>query len=203
MRLILIRHGKVDGDSGTYYGWSDVSLNDEGIEQSKRITESLKSFKIDAVFSSDLKRARHLAEMIARAKSLPLTVEKRIREMNFGEWEGHSYAELLSDERFRRWQDNMATEAAHGGESIPAVLERTKEFIAALRERYQDQTIVVVSHYGAIKCILMQLLHIDLSRFWSFHLDLGSISILDCDAKRQQLILFNDICHLGGRTCLP
>src|SRR5690242_5415348 len=91
LRLSLVRHGVTDWNQAMrMQGQSDIPLNDEGREQAKRIAARLSEAnpRVDAVWSSDLSRARHTAEAIAAPLNLPVRTSARLREIMLGEWEG-------------------------------------------------------------------------------------------------------------------
>ncbi len=98
MKLITVRHGSSNANSsGVAAGWTDVELDDEGLEQAKKVGERLKDEKIDVIYSSDLKRASKTAEGIIKHHDCELILDKRIREQNKGKYEGGPGKKLWSD----------------------------------------------------------------------------------------------------------
>ncbi|MGH9956570.1 MAG: histidine phosphatase family protein [Pyrinomonadaceae bacterium] len=95
LRLYLIRHGEVEGvQEGRVFGQTDVALSERGLKQSQQLGDILASAQLSAVYSSDLKRASQAAEMIASRNRLKVQTDSSWREINMGEWEGRSVAEL-------------------------------------------------------------------------------------------------------------
>ena len=95
MRLILVRHGSTAwNEEGKYQGTIDIPLSDRGRQEAEMVAERLRDEKIDAVYSSNLRRARETAEIIARPHGLPVQVIEELGEMNFGDWEGMTAQEI-------------------------------------------------------------------------------------------------------------
>ena len=87
MKLYLIRHGESIGNElGISQGQrNDLSLTEKGRDQAKRIAKKLANEKIDAIYSSDLKRANDTAEIIGKSHNILTTLDKRLRERDFGD----------------------------------------------------------------------------------------------------------------------
>ena len=93
-KLILVRHGQTDMNvEGIYFGWLDPALNEKGREQGERAKEVLRKISYDNIYSSDLKRASETARLVNYLKK-ELVLDKRLRELNFGIFEGLSYEEI-------------------------------------------------------------------------------------------------------------
>ena len=93
--LLLVRHGETDWNAeGKLQGHTDRPLNDYGRRQAQILADRLAKEKIDAVYASDLCRARETAEILGERLGLAVGVDPDLREKNWGSWEG-----LTSDER--------------------------------------------------------------------------------------------------------
>lgn len=198
LRLILLRHGQTIGQKGCYYGWSDIELSALGEKQSEQVVDAVGSAAIDAVFSSDLSRAKYLGNLLACKRGLPLLVDERLREVNFGAWEEQPSSELFKNERFQKWLTNVADEPIPDGESMSLLMKRSTEFLNHLSAEYQDKTVAVTAHYGSLKCLYLAAFGMILTDFWTFHIELASITILNYDMLNPRILLLNDLCHLGG-----
>lgn len=95
-KLILVRHGQTQMNvDGIFFGKLDPSLNETGKEQCKKTRELLKNrYKYDFIYSSDLKRAAETAEIV-NYLDLPIKLDKRLEEIDFGIFEGLSYKEIF------------------------------------------------------------------------------------------------------------
>ncbi len=98
-RLILARHGETDWNrDGIWQGHGDPPLNDLGREQAAGLAERLRDVELDALYSSDLRRALQTAEFVATAKDLDVVALGGLREMDVGSWTGLTLAQIA--ERF-------------------------------------------------------------------------------------------------------
>ena len=154
--ILLVRHGETDWNAaGRIQGQTNSSLNELGREQANALAEQLAGERIDAVYASDLDRARETAEILALRLDLPVVVDPALRERNFGSWEGRTVAEI--DEQWpgawARWRDGNGAEG--DVEDHLALAERIRGAIARLAGSHPGDTILVVAHGGALRVILM------------------------------------------------
>ncbi len=127
MRIFLVRHGATDWNlAGRCQGTTDLELNETGLRQAEAAALGLTGEKITAVYSSDLKRARQTAEAVARRHHLAVLVEESIRELDHGELEGLTFAEIhaVRPDFIRRWRDEPADADIPGGEKLAQVARR-------------------------------------------------------------------------------
>src|SRR3569623_193897 len=93
--LLLVRHGETDWNAeGRLQGHTDRPLNDHGRRQAKEVAERLAGEGADAIYASDLLRAKETAEIVGERRGVPVVVDADLREKNWGNWEG-----LTGDER--------------------------------------------------------------------------------------------------------
>ena len=86
-RVILIRHGEVTWNKqACYTGWTDLSLTETGVHQAHALACRLTGEALEAVFSSDLQRAKVTADAIATPHGLSAMPDSDLRELNYGEW---------------------------------------------------------------------------------------------------------------------
>jgi broad specificity phosphatase PhoE len=147
--LWLIRHGQTDWNlEGRYQGQSDAPLNAAGRAQAERLARRLTGNSFAALYSSDLQRARETAEIIGAQIGLRTQCDKRLREINQGEWEGQLVTEIIV--RYQRaWAareiDPLGARAP-GGESVAEVAARAAEAADAIARRHPGGIVLVVSH---------------------------------------------------------
>jgi broad specificity phosphatase PhoE len=151
--LLLARHGETDWNrDGRWQGHSDTPLNELGREQAIELAESLDG--IDAVYSSNLARARETAEIVAARLGLEVRLDERLRERSFGAWEG-----LTMEETERRYQEAHGRWRAgegHGAddaEAFDAFAARVHSFLEDVLRRHPDETVLVIGHGGSIRVI--------------------------------------------------
>src|SRR5690348_1398191 len=107
--LLLARHGETDWNrEGRWQGHADVALNDRGREQARELATQLVNEPIDAIVSSDLRRAHETALIIAEVKRLPVATDAGLREIDVGSWSG------LTPEEIEQCFPGMVT---HDGET--------------------------------------------------------------------------------------
>jgi broad specificity phosphatase PhoE len=138
--LLLVRHGETDWNAeGRLQGHSDRPLNDHGRQQAKALADRLAGESIDAIYASDLARAKETAEIVGERLGLPVVIDADLREKNWGNWEG-----LTGDERLN---------VEYAGETTEEHRERTLRAVERIRERHPGQRIVVVTHGGSLRRI--------------------------------------------------
>jgi broad specificity phosphatase PhoE len=154
--LILVRHGATDWNvAARAQGHADVELNDLGRAQALAAAERLAAVEVDAVFSSDLRRALDTAGPIAAAHGLTVVADPAFREIDQGEWTG------LTEQEIRlRWSELLWRERHHstrpGGESPAEVRERALRGLARLVEDHPSGSVVVVSHGVTIRTLIAE-----------------------------------------------
>ena len=143
--LILARHGETDWNrDGIWQGHGDPPLNDLGRQQAMELAARLADVEIDALYSSDLRRAYETAEIIGSAKGLEITAEPDLREMDVGSWSG-----LTSEEISTRFPGM----ASHDGESREAFDERAVGALQRIASAHEGQGAMVVTHGGVIRAL--------------------------------------------------
>ena len=154
--LVLIRHGETDMNRELrFQGHVDVSLNAIGHEQARRLAARMAGAQADAVYVSDLLRARQTAEPIAGELSLPPVPESGLREQHFGRVDGMRVDDIQRDlpEAWAGWLRFDEDFAMPEGESTRAFHARVMESVQRLVAAHPAQTVVVVTHGGVLDMI--------------------------------------------------
>jgi probable phosphoglycerate mutase len=150
--LLLARHGETDWNSERrWQGHVDRPLNERGREQARALAAELAGRGIDAVYSSDLLRARETAEIVAAELGLEVRVDPGLREVDVGSWSGfiHSEIETSDPEGFRRWQEGG--KGWERGESYEEMGARVVAAVSELAAAHPSETLLVVTHGGSIR----------------------------------------------------
>jgi broad specificity phosphatase PhoE len=150
--LLLARHGETDWNSERrWQGHADQPLNERGREQARALAAELAARPLDAIYSSDLLRARETAEIVASALGLEVRVEPGLREVDVGSWSGLSHAEIetTDPEGFRRWQEGG--KGWEHGESYDEMGTRVVAAVIEIAAAHPDETVLVVTHGGSIR----------------------------------------------------
>jgi len=153
--LLFLRHAETDM-AGTFCGHSDPPLNARGSAQARELIARLRGERLDAIRSSDLRRAVETAAPLAQAFGIPLTVISSLREMHFGDWEGLTWAEIEQrDPAYaRQWSNAFPALPAPAGETFSAFESRIVAEVEALLRDAEHGRIAVVTHAGVLRVVL-------------------------------------------------
>jgi broad specificity phosphatase PhoE/ribonuclease HI len=183
-RIILVRHGETAlTKQGRYSGRGDVPLSDEGQAQAMAAGGRVAGISRDvtAVLSSPLQRCVRTAELIAaETGGVPVTVVDDLIEVDFGEWEGLTFAEVQErwPAEMTAWLDSTSV-APPGGESFQAVAKRVRGVLATVVTSYPGEVVVLVSHVSPIKLILRDALAAGDAFLHRLFLDAAGVSLMD------------------------
>lgn len=202
LELYLIRHGQTDWNTtGRWQGSQDLPLNEVGLAQADLLRERFATVPVDAVYSSDLLRAKDTAGIIAAAHGLPVFVRPELREMHFGELEGLTRPE--GQERYpgfwAKYQVDSVGTFFPGGESFHQVLERSRAFLAGAQRDFPTGTVLAVSHGGLLRAILCYFLDLDPRRRGRIRWGNTGVTHLLWQGERIDLLGLNDLSHLRCR----
>ena len=138
------------------------------------------------------------AQAIADYHNLTVQVEPDLREMEVGELEGISIAELGTNfsQFLLRWRQGLGTEKLPGGESVEELADRVWAIIQSIKNKHDHGTVVVVSHYFTCVATICKALGWPLTTIERLRVQTGSISIIDCADGQPRLVLLSDTCHL-------
>jgi probable phosphoglycerate mutase len=200
-RVIFIRHGETDWNKARRIqgGNSDTPLNELGQQQAEKLALGLKKESIQAIYASPLQRARDTAQAIARYHQLPVSTLLSLREIDTGELEGVTIAEVGQhlSQLLTTQIEGAELPAMPGGESLTTVQRRVWRTIQRLASRYNEGTLVIVSHYFAILTAVCAVLNLPLSYVDRLRISPGSITVVTFDEPVARLTRLNDTCHLS------
>jgi probable phosphoglycerate mutase len=159
-RFALIRHAQtVWNREKKIQGHSDSPLTADGEKQASSWGRRLSQFAWDRILASDAGRAQATAEIINAILKVPLTLDPRLKEQNWGQWAGltvrqiESEAQQVIDDKVNAGWDFCPP----GGESRRSVWQRSQATLAEAAERYPGQNLLVVTHEGIVKCLIYYL----------------------------------------------
>jgi alpha-ribazole phosphatase len=203
MKLILVRHGQTNWvRAGRYQGASDIPLNSFGKRQARAVARVLKKETPFSIYSSKLARARQTANEIARACRKRVMIDDRLNEISFGLWEGHTYRQVRArhPNDMRTWHRASWSSRPSGGESLRSLKKRVLSFLEALKRKHGKRRghCVVVCHGGVVRMFMICALSLSPATFWSFRVDLASISVFSIKSNAQEVVLLNSLDHLTG-----
>jgi broad specificity phosphatase PhoE len=200
-RVYIVRHGETEWNAqGRIQGHTDIYLSEKGREQVRAVARRLAEVPFDAAYSSDLSRTRETAQIVLGERNIPLHSTPQLREYNKGVFEGltvHEYS-LRYPELYQASLVNDPDFAPDGGETIRQTTARMAQFVAQLRERHLDDTILIVGHGGSLRSLIVSLLAFPLEANWKFVMRNCALSIIYTYPNNAVLHLYNDTSHLDG-----
>ncbi|WP_462137877.1 histidine phosphatase family protein [Candidatus Mycalebacterium sp.] len=199
MLLTLVRHGETEWNRlQKCQGISDIPLNENGIFQSKKLGENLKNEKIDAIFSSKLRRAIDTAREIAKHHDIEVGVHVDLHEMDQGDFEGVEFSEIREkhSDKLKAWTEKPEQFRIPGGETFTEVQSRAMNAIAQIQEKWTDGNVVVVSHNLTIVAMLCKFCGVPISRFREFKISESSKTVVMCEGGKYTVSKLNDTSHL-------
>ena len=201
-KLLLVRHGESEfNHAGRFAGFSDVDLTDTGRWQVERLRERIAEEKIDAVYSSDLKRAVRTAEIAMEGRGIPITTCAEVREINYGEVDGLPFSEIKA--RYPDLAKQLSTSelelAFPGGETFADFVQRVSTFEERLAKHGQAETVLLVAHGGPLRALLCSMLRISQRSWWQLSIDNASLSIVETHSRGTVLRLLNETYYLRPR----
>ncbi len=187
MNIYLIRHGETDwNDKLLFQGQTDIELNGRGRRQAASIGRWMKNRDIKAIYSSDLKRAFETAVIMKKKAGIKCKIIRcpGLRERHYGSLEGAHYKNYLDRKKF-------------DGERDKVFFPRVKKAFEEIIRRSCGKNIAIVSHGGAVRAIIAQVL--GLKNYKRIRLYNASISELYHDEKQNAcfVTLVNSVEHLG------
>ena len=180
MDLLLIRHGATEWNAtGRFVGRTDIPLSDTGMQQAQAVAEMLKGEPLSRIITSDLHRARATAEALARGRDLAIELDARLREFDFGCWEGLTWLEIV--ERFPELTEDHAHTARlyapEQGETFDQVCARVEPVLDEIvTAGAPHDHVALVAHAGVI--------HASLAVTLGIQFDTMSVSIKTGSATR-------------------
>jgi broad specificity phosphatase PhoE len=189
MTLIVVRHGRTARNAeGRLLGRFDADLDPEGEVQARALAAAVGP--VDRVISSPLARARRTAE----AMGLPVEIDERWIELDYGELDGAAMADVPS-EVWTAWRANLAW-TPPGGESLAALGERVRAGCDDLVAEAADRTVVVVTHVSPIKAAVAWALGVGDDVVWRMYVAPASITRIGVGPVGPSLRAFNETAHL-------
>ena len=156
-KFIIVRHGQSEANlKEIYAGRFDAPLTEIGRKQAALVTEYvLKTFRVDAVYSSPLLRARETVKEIAERAGVPLQICEGIAEIFGGEWEGKTLPEIAKNytKDALLWKDDIGNSRPTGGESFAEVQARADKALREIAKTHENQSVVIGTHGGVIRSL--------------------------------------------------
>jgi alpha-ribazole phosphatase len=174
MEVYLIRHTTPEIGKGICYGQADIPLAASFQSEANQLIQCLPKV-VDVVYSSPSGRCTKLAELIK--SNLPVITDKRLLEINFGDWEMKAWNEI-DQLMLNSWMKDFVNVLPPSGENLLDLSKRVHGFIADLVQT-DDQVVVIIGHAGIIRCIIAYILEIPLKNIFKIPVNYASITKLN------------------------
>jgi alpha-ribazole phosphatase len=205
-RILLVRHGRVAWNArSAYTGWTDIELDDWGLQEAGMVSKKLSSAPIKAVYSSDLIRARKTAEIIAKPHGLTVTNDKNLREINYGEWEGLGVDDIIAnygEDFYKTWTNDPENVRIPGGETFSELCQRAAPAAESIAKAHPGQTVVIVAHKSVNRVLLCHWLGLSVGSYKQIEQDNGAINSVVFSGNRVVVETVNDVCHIVNKAAV-
>lgn len=181
MRVTLIRHAEVqERYKNCYNGHNDIGLSENGCIQAKELAKELDAMEFDAVFCSDLRRAKETLQHSLHVKNAIFT--DKLREKSWGKHEGLSFDEIIAQGEIE-YIDFLQWIEALDGEPHEEYVKRVEEFFLEFLPSLNKENILVVTHAGVIRVLMSILKNITLEEAFGISVKNGSSMVFDFKEK--------------------
>ena len=199
--LLIVRHGETEWNAeGRIQGHTDIGLSENGAQQARSLGQRLADRQIDVAYSSDLKRTSETARLALGDRNVVLNQTPRLREYHKGIFEGMTLTEIQTQfpDEYPKYLEKDLSYAPEGGETTRDVSTRMASIFQEIKAKHLDETVLVVSHGGALRAAMVSLLDMPLEGNWSFVFGNCGLTMVDTFADNAVLRLFNDTSHING-----
>jgi alpha-ribazole phosphatase len=173
-RLVLVRHGQTDWNAeGRYQGHNDLPLNAIGWAQADAAARQLSGHLFEAIYSSDLRRAYETASIIAGSLGMAVQVDKGLREVYLGQWEGMLFSDIKAQypAEWEQRQRDPAHARPPGGETAAELAARVWAAVDEIAQRHAPGPVLIVSHGLALAAVLCRVQDIPLTQIYDVVLE--------------------------------
>ncbi len=199
-RIYFVRHCEAEGNTrGVLQGRSDCDVSGNGSTQLELVSLRLRNVPFTALYSSPLKRAFKTAQAIDRYHNLEIVRDRRLVEIDMGDWEGRPWEDIEAEgpAMLRVWNENPGEFQAPNGESVRGVCGRMWAAAQDVARTNDGKTVCVVSHGCAIRALLCRALGRPLSGLndipWC---DNTGISVVEFERGAARVVKMNDASHI-------
>lgn len=209
-RLIIVRHGESEGNAkNEFQGQYNSDLTDRGHLQAECTAGYLDSFNIDAIYSSDIRRAMSTAAHVAERRGMQVTPDAGLREIYAGVWERMKFDDIAAQypDAYRAWRGDIGSCRCPGGESVAELCSRIKAALDRIASENKGKSVLVTTHATPIRAMRCVWLGLSLSQMQDIPwVPNASVTVTDyCDDGSCRVVMYGEAGHLikaGLLTCL-
>ena len=207
--LLLVRHGESEANRNDIFaGHFDADLENRGLKQAQKTAEYIKeNYKVDKVYSSDLKRAFKTGKCIADLIGVEILPTDRLREIGAGKWDGMKFSDLQKyyKKEYDMWMNDLGNAHCPDGETVKGLGDRIMNELTRIAEENDGKTVVVATHATPIRAAQTFI------QFGSFEkmknikwVSNASVTVLEYDNKKWSCPKVSIDEHLADlKTSLP
>jgi broad specificity phosphatase PhoE len=192
-RLILLRHGEPDETvHGRCYGRLDPGLSPRGREQMRQAWRLLATQSPSAIYSSPSRRA--VESTALRSIDPPAAaVDERLREIDFGAFEGLTYEEISTryPQKYAQWMTRPTDVVFPDGESFATMSARVREALEQIRRKHSGETVITLSHGGVNRVALAEALDLDPRRIFRLAQAYACVNVIDYAGGESVVLVMN------------
>jgi len=195
MKLILVRHGQTEENKNhIWQGHLEGTLSKEGREQARKLANRLEKENILRIYCSDLRRTRNTIKPFLENHNIEIEYVEGLRERNLGVLEGATTEQV--EEYKAKHKIHFRISNLETGETNEDVKKRLVKLYQEVANKYEEGTILFVTHGGTIAQLLLYLLNHPLDKFMEFVPNNASVTEIEIKEGKPELKLFNDTSHL-------
>lgn len=201
--ILLIRHGETAWNAvKRLQGHLDIPLNVDGERQAAALGRALSEEVLDAVFSSDLQRARQTAQAIAAPRGMQVHTDRGLRERCYGAFEGMLYSEISQryPEAYVAWQardiDARFPQGVHVAETLREFSQRVISAITRIVAEGKYRRVALVAHGGVLECAYRAAQGLGFEHARDFDIFNASVNRFTWDGTALKLAQWGDVAHL-------
>ena len=201
--ILLIRHGETAWNAKKrLQGHLDIPLNEEGERQAAALGRALREESLDAIFSSDLQRARQTAQAVAVPRGLEVRLDRGLRERCYGAFEGMLYAEISQryPDAYAAWQardiDARFPEGVHVAETLREFSHRVVNTITRIVTENKYRRVAMVAHGGVLECAYRAAQGLGFAHARDFDIFNASVNRFTWDGAALKIKDWGDVTHL-------
>lgn len=174
MQITLVRHTSVACGPTICYGQTDVDVAESFFDEAEKVKQTIINLQPNCVYSSPLQRCTKLADYCGHNNPI---ADKRLMELNFGDWEGIPWAEI-TDPHIEDWYADWINTRTTNGESFADQVERVRLFLDDLRAT-NVENVLIFTHAGVIRAIAIILGLVEINQAFSdYKVEYGEVQIL-------------------------
>lgn len=197
-RIVLTRHGHVDGiDPPRFRGRADLPLSKRGELQAEALAKRLAELEHPTtIYSSPLGRCLSTAATLGHSWTLEPQSTPSLQDLDYGDWQGQAHDEV-EPEQLSLWYTSPDRVRFPHGEALQDVGLRAANLLRMLAERHPQDTVLLVGHASVNRVLLLELLRMPLSSYWSLTQSPCNYTVVDLAGGSATALVINDVAHLA------